>query len=170
MHATVATHATLTILAALCVIFQAFPALCLFNPRRPRGEMQAVPCVARSGTRLLPASTSQSPPVDIRFFRKYTAVIYLYAEVETVLIIFTLLVIPREKETPAHPHPDAFARASTGTRPRGGTAPFYPCLHPCQRTNGEIRVKLRSGLNRAWRQGKRMILIRLRYLNQQKYP
>ena len=48
-------HATL---AALGVIFQAFPALCPWEPRLPRGEMQAVPCGARSNTRLyLPASS-----------------------------------------------------------------------------------------------------------------
>ena len=38
--------------------FQAFPALYPSEPRLPRGEMQDVPCGARSNTRLLPASTS----------------------------------------------------------------------------------------------------------------
>ena len=48
------------ILAALGAIFQAFPALYPCETRLPRGEMQAVPCGARSNTRPLPASTSQS--------------------------------------------------------------------------------------------------------------
>ena len=58
-------------LAALGAIFHAFPALCPCEPRLPRGEMQAVPCGARSNTRLLPASTSQPPPAGIRSVRKY---------------------------------------------------------------------------------------------------
>ena len=45
-------------LGALGAIFQAFPALCPCEPRLSRREMEAVPCGARSNTRLLPASTS----------------------------------------------------------------------------------------------------------------
>ena len=63
VHAALAMPATL---AALGAIFQAFPALCPCEPRLPRGEMQAVPCGARSNARLLPASTSQPPPAGTR--------------------------------------------------------------------------------------------------------
>ena len=55
VHAPLATHATLGTLAALGVIFHVIPALCPFEPRRPRGEMQAVPCGARSSGLHLPA-------------------------------------------------------------------------------------------------------------------
>ena len=60
MHA---THAALGV--------QVFPALCPCEPLLPRGEMQAVPCGARSNTRLLPASTSQPPSGGIRSVRKH---------------------------------------------------------------------------------------------------
>ena len=81
VHAALAMPATL---AALGAIFQAFSALCPCEPRLPRGEMQAVPCAARSNTRLLPASTSQ-PPAGIRSVRKYSTGICLFALVKTVL-------------------------------------------------------------------------------------
>ena len=67
VHAALAMPATF---AALGAIFQAFPALCPCEPLLPRGEMQAVPCGARSNIRLLPASTSQPPPAGIRSIRK----------------------------------------------------------------------------------------------------
>ena len=82
VHAALAMPATL---AALGAIFQASPALCPCEPRLPRGEMQAVPCGARSNTRLLPASTSQPPPAGIRSVRKYNTGIYLFVQVKTVL-------------------------------------------------------------------------------------
>ena len=69
VHATLSMPATLVALGA---IFQAFPALCPCEPRLPRAGEQAVPCGARSNTRLLPASTSQPPPAGIRFVRKYS--------------------------------------------------------------------------------------------------
>ena len=57
-------HAALPIiLAALAAIFRAFSALCLCEPRPPRGEMQAVPCGARSDAAEQPASSSQ--PLDL---------------------------------------------------------------------------------------------------------
>ena len=104
VHATLATHTTLATPAALGVIFQTFPALCPFEPRRPRGEMQAVPCGARSDTRLLPASTFLPPPVDIRSVQKYYTGICLYVELETVLIFSDTSSYPARKETPFHPH------------------------------------------------------------------
>ena len=82
VHAALAMPATL---AALGAIFQALPALCPCEPRLPRGEMQAVPCGARSNTRLLLASTSQPPPAGIRFIRKYNTGIYIFVQVKTVL-------------------------------------------------------------------------------------
>ena len=81
-------HAALampTTLAALGAIFQACPALCPCEPRLPRGEMLAVPCGARSNTRLLPASTSQPPPAGIRSVRKYDTGTCIFVQVETVL-------------------------------------------------------------------------------------
>ena len=72
-------------LAALGAIFQAFLALCPCEPRLPRGEMQVVPCGARSNTQLLPASTSQPPPAGIRSVLKYDTGICLFVQVKTVL-------------------------------------------------------------------------------------
>ena len=82
VHAALAMPDTL---AALGVIFQAFPALYPWEPRLPRGEMQAVPCGARSNTRLLPASTPQPPPAGIHYVRKYNTRIYIFIQVKTVL-------------------------------------------------------------------------------------
>ena len=143
VHATFATHATLDTLAAFGVIFQAFPALCPFDPRCPRGEMQAVPCGARFDTRLLPASTSQPPPVDIRSV--YNTGICFYVEVKTVFLFSDTSSYPASKETPAYPHQDTFVRDSTSTRARaaGERRFIFHCLRSCPRTHGEIRGKKR---------------------------
>ena len=82
VHSSLAMPATL---AALGAIFQAFPALCPCEPRLPRGEMQAVPCGARSNTRLLPTSDSQPPPAGIRSVRKYNTGVCLFVQIKTVL-------------------------------------------------------------------------------------
>ena len=71
--------------AAPGAIFQDFPALCRCEPCLPRGEMQTVPCGARSKTRLFPASTSQPPPADSCSVRKYDTGICLFVQVKTVL-------------------------------------------------------------------------------------
>ena len=69
LHSALAMPATL---AALDAVFQAFPALCPCEPRIPRGEMQAVPCGARSNDRLLsPSAFELPPPAGIRSVRKY---------------------------------------------------------------------------------------------------
>ena len=61
-------HAALAItLAARGAIFQAFPVLCPCEPRPPHGEMQAVPCGARSDTRLLGFPLAASPSAQIRY-------------------------------------------------------------------------------------------------------
>ena len=93
------------------------------QPRLPRGEMQAVPCGARSNTRLLPASTSQPPPAGIRFVRKYNTGMYLYSS-KNGPYIRTRLVTPQEKnkQTGSTTPTDAFAPASTSGRPLGGRA------------------------------------------------
>ena len=83
VHAALAMPATL---AALGAIFQAFPALCPCEHRLPRGEMQAVPCGARSNTRLLPTSASQPPPAGIRSVRKYNTGICIFVKLKTILI------------------------------------------------------------------------------------
>ena len=62
-----AALAMLATLAALGAIFKAFPALCPCELRLPRGEMQTVPCGARSNSRLLLASTSQPSTAGIRY-------------------------------------------------------------------------------------------------------
>ena len=67
-------------LAALGAIFQAFPARCPCEPRLPRGEMQAVPCGARSNSRLLPASNFQPPPAGIRSVRKDNTGICIFVQ------------------------------------------------------------------------------------------
>ena len=107
--------------------FPSFPALCPCEPRLPRGEMQAVPCGARSNTRLLPASTSQ-PPAGIRSVWN-TSVIpgYVFFSSKNDPYIRTRLVTPQKQNinTPGQPRPqptDAFAPASTSDRPRGGRA------------------------------------------------
>ena len=129
VHAALAMHATL---AALGTIFKASPALCTCEPRHPRGEMQAVPCGARSDTRLFPACGSQPRSAQIRPVRTY-----LILKSKRSLHFSDTSSYPARKKAPAHP--DAFARASTNVRPRGGRAPVSPCLHPCPRTHGEIR-------------------------------
>ena len=82
VHAALAMPATL---AALGAIFRAFLALCSCEPRIPRGDVQGVPCGARSNTRVLPASTSQPPPAGVRSVRKYNTGIYLFVLAKTVL-------------------------------------------------------------------------------------
>ena len=138
VHAALAMPATL---AALGAIFQAFPAPCPCGPRLPRGEMQAVPCGARSNTRLLPASTSQASPADIRSVRKYDTGICLFVQVNAPYIR-TRLVTPQEKNkhTGSTTPTDAFAPASTSGRPRSGrTQAGLPLSAPMPRTHVEIR-------------------------------
>ena len=72
-------------LAALGAIFQAFPVLCPREPRLPRGEMQAVPCGARSNTRLFPASVFQPPLAGIRFVRNYNTGMCVFVQVKKSL-------------------------------------------------------------------------------------
>ena len=120
VHAALAMPAAL---AALGAIFQAFLALCPCEHRLPRGEMQAVPCGARSNTRLLPASTSQPPPAGIRFVRKYTTEMS-FCSSKNGPYIRTRLVTPHDKNkhTGSTTSTDAFAPASTSGRPRGRRA------------------------------------------------
>ena len=82
VHAALAMPATL---AGLGAIFQAFPALCPYEPRLPRGEMQAVPCGARTNTWLLLASTSRPPSAGILSVRKYNTGICLFVQVKMIL-------------------------------------------------------------------------------------
>ena len=149
VHTTLATHATLATLAALGVIFQAFPALCPFEPRRPRRGCKPYPVA------LVPTlGCFRPPPPSLLLLTSALSGSIipgsLYVDVKTVLIFLNTSSYTARKETPAHPYPDAFALASTNTRPRGGNAPVYRCLHLCPRTHGEIRVETKSGLNRAW--------------------
>ena len=106
--------------------------------------MQAVPCGARSNTRLLPASISPPPPASIRPVRKYSTGILLFVQVKTVLT-FGRLVTPQEKNkhTGSTTPKDAFAPASTSGRPRGARAQAglrlsAPMLHaPTSRSEAE---------------------------------
>ena len=61
------------------------PPLCTCESRRPGGEMQAVPCGARSDTRLFPASGSQPRSAHIRSVRTYNTRTYTSFEVRTVI-------------------------------------------------------------------------------------
>ena len=121
VHAALAMHATL---AALGTIFKASPALCTYEPRRPRGEMQAVPYGARSDTRLVPASGLQ-PRSQVRSALSGRIIPslkkYFFGEKTAILHYSDTSGYPARKEAPAHP--DAFARASTSAGPRGGRAP-----------------------------------------------
>ena len=103
-------HATL---AALGVIFQAFAAVSLREPRRPRGELQAVPCGARSDTRLLPVSTYQPLSTDICSVRNYKTGIIDFVEVKAVVIFSDTCSYPQilkiNTNTPPQPCPDASA-------------------------------------------------------------
>ena len=114
VHAVFAMPATL---AALGAIFQAFPALCPCEPRLSREDMQAVPCGARSNTRLLPASTSQPPPAGIRSIRKYTTGICLFVQVRTVLHSDTYTYPAREKYTHRVDHAHRLFRSCLDERP-----------------------------------------------------
>ena len=122
-------------------IFQDFLALCPYEPRLPRGEMQAVPCGTRSKTRPLPVFTSQSPPAGIRSVRKYKTG-YVFCSSKNGPYIRTRLVIPQEKiSTPGQPRPQMLSlllRRATA-RAVGECRPVYPCMHPCSRTHVEIR-------------------------------
>ena len=86
-------------LSALGTIFQASPVLCTCEPRRPCGEMQAVPCGARSDTRLFPASGSQARFAQIRSVRTYNTRIYLYFELKTVLTFLGYIELFRKKRS-----------------------------------------------------------------------
>ena len=89
-------HAALAItLAALGAIFQAIPARSPCEPRPPRGEMQAVPCGAGSGTRLpgLPLEPRGLLKSDIR---KYIIGICIRLKSKRSLFCRTRLVIQRK--------------------------------------------------------------------------
>ena len=122
------------------------PPLCTCESRRPGGEMQAVPCGARSDTRLFPASGSQPRSAQIRPVRTYKTRIYFYVEVKTVLKFLRHVQLSRKKRSTGSSRRFHFARASTSVRPRGGRAPVSPCLHPCPRTHGKIRGRNAPGL------------------------
>ena len=78
------------------------PPLCACEPRRPRADIQAVPCGACSDTRLLPASDSQPPSAQIRSVRTYNTIIYTYFKVKTVITFYyisrTRPVIPQNRK------------------------------------------------------------------------
>ena len=145
VHAALAMPVTLDALGA---VFQDFPALCPCEPRLPRGEMQAVPCGARSNTRLLPAYTSQCPLAGIRSVRKYNAGICIFVQVKTVLT-FGHVWLPRKKtiNTPGQPRPQTLSLLPrrAAARAVGERRPVYPCLHPCPRTHVEIRGRKGPG-------------------------
>ena len=110
-------------LAALGAIFGAFPALCPCEPRLPRGEMQAVPCGARSNIR-------RSRPLPPRLLLLASALSgniipgMYFSSSKNSPYIWTRLVTPQEKNkhTGSTTHTDDFAPASTSGRPRGGRA------------------------------------------------
>ena len=132
-------HATL---AALGTIFQASPALCPCEPRRPRGEMQAVPCGARSDTRLLPASSSLSQSGQIRSVQTYNASIYMFIyiyilKVKTVLAFLGhVQLFPKKRGTGSPgrfrscPDERAPPRRESSGFPLSAPMPTYPRRDP----------------------------------------
>ena len=64
---------------------RACPAQCPLEPQIPRGEMQPVPCGARSDTRLLSASIWPPRSAQIRSVRRlFNTILSVYFEVKTV--------------------------------------------------------------------------------------
>ena len=79
------------------------PPLYVREPRRPRGEMQAVPCGARSDTRLLPASGAQPQSAQIRSVRAYNNRLNVYFNVKTVLTFLGHVRLSRKKRSTGSP-------------------------------------------------------------------
>ena len=75
-----------------------YSGVCPCELRRPRGEMQAVPCGARFDTRPLPASGAQPRSAQIRSVRAYNARLSVYFNVKTVFTFLGRPVIPQEKK------------------------------------------------------------------------
>ena len=105
---------------------QAFPAPHPSEPRRPRSEMQAVPCGARSDTRLLPASGAQPQSAQIRSVRTYKTRLNVYFNVKTVLIFLGHVRLSRKKRSTGSPKSFRSFLAELGPA-RRETAGFTPC-------------------------------------------
>ena len=105
---------------------QASPFLCPCEPRCPRGEMQAVPCGARSDTRLLPASGAQPRSAQIRSVRTYNTRLNVYFNVKTVLSFVGYVRLSRKKRSTGSPRRFRSFPAELGSA-RRETAGFAPC-------------------------------------------
>ena len=87
-------------------------------------------------------SASSSQPLDLLKSALSGIIIlaFMYMlKLKRSLYSDTVRLSRTKRNTPAQPDLDAFARASTSARPRGGRAPVCPCLYPCPCTHGEIR-------------------------------
>ena len=84
---------------------QVLASLALFPcaPRRPRGEMTAVPCGARSDARLLPASSSQPRSAHFRSVRTYNTTIYIFLKFRTILTFLGDVQLFRKKRIAGSP-------------------------------------------------------------------
>ena len=106
---------------------QASPALCPCEPRRPLGETQAVPCGARSDTRLLPASGAQLPSAQIHSVRMYNTRLNIHFNVKTVLTFLGHVRLSRKKRSTGSLRRFRSFLAELGPA-RRETAGFTPCV------------------------------------------
>ena len=79
------------------------PPFCVPVSPVARTAMQAVPCGARSDTRLFPASGSQPRSGQIRSVRTYNSRRYIYFRDKTVLTFFGHIELSRKKRSTGSP-------------------------------------------------------------------
>ena len=104
----------------------ASPAQCPCEPRRPRGELQAVPCGTCSDIRLLPASGVQPRSAQIRHVRRYNTRLNAYFNVKTVLTFLGHVRLSRKQRSTGSPRRFRSLLAELGPA-RRETAGFTPC-------------------------------------------
>ena len=134
VHAALAMHA---ILAALGTIFKAASALCTYEPRRPRDELEVVPCGPRSDTRLFPASGTQLRSAYIRPVPTYNKRTFLCFEVQTVLVFLRHVKLSLKKRSTGSPRrfrscleERAPARRESAGFPLSAPMPTHPRRDP----------------------------------------
>ena len=122
-------------LAALGATFQALLGLCPCEPRRPRGETQAVPCGARPDIRLLglhldlPGSALSG----------YAIMVYVFMlKYKRLLFRLKRLVIPQEKKRIGSTTPRRFYSCLDERAParRGSAGLHLPTPMPTRLTTG----------------------------------
>ena len=98
--------------------------------------MQAVPCGARSDTRLLPATGAQPRSAQMRSVRTYNTRLHVCFNVKTVLTFLGHVWLSRKKRCTGSPRR---FRSWPRLGRRGARRPDSPLVHPGARTHGEIR-------------------------------